>query len=417
MSDDHHTTPAPSGKPGKRGKPAPALQPPTPARDKPAKPYPTYPLTAHPAGVWCKKIRGKLHYFGAWDDPDGALANYLEQKDALHAGRKPKETTDGVTVKELANAFLNAKQDKVNSNELSPRTWTDYKEACDLVVSSFSKSRLVEDLDPQDFAALRKKMTKRWGPHRVGKTIQCIRCLFKYGHDAAIIKAVPRYGPDFARPSKKVHRQHRQAQGSKLFTPGEICQLIAKAGPQLKAMVLLGINCGFGNSDCGNLPLSAVDLESGWIDFPRPKTGMPRRCPLWPETVEALKEAIAKRPAPKTPAASDLVFITKYGESWAKDVADSPITKETRKLLNALKINGHRNFYSLRHTFRTVGDATKDQVGVDFIMGHEVPNMSSVYRETVADERLKAVTEHVRQWLFADPEKTKSTPAKSDEEE
>src|SRR5215831_11150755 len=59
----------------------------------PGKPYPEFPLTAHPAGYWCKKIRGKIHYFGPWDDPDGALAKYPEQKDALHAGRTPRPDT------------------------------------------------------------------------------------------------------------------------------------------------------------------------------------------------------------------------------------------------------------------------------------------------------------------------------------
>jgi hypothetical protein len=41
---------------------------------KPAKPYPEFALTAHPARYWFKKLRGKLDYFGPWDDSDGALS-------------------------------------------------------------------------------------------------------------------------------------------------------------------------------------------------------------------------------------------------------------------------------------------------------------------------------------------------------
>jgi integrase len=73
-----------------------------------------------------------------------------------------------------------------------------------------------------------------------------------------------------------------------------------------------------------------------------------------------------------------------------------------RKLLNALGMNGHRNFYALRHTFRTIADEARDQPACDHIMGHESPHMSTVYRERISDERLKAVSGHVRVWLFGD---------------
>jgi integrase len=374
---------------GKHAKPA-----------KPAKPYPEFPLYAHAAGVWAKKIRGKLHYFGPWADPAAALARYEEQKDALHAGRKPREAPDGITVKELVNRFLNQKQTLVEVGELSPRTWTGYREACDELVAAFGKARLVADLDADDFAGLRNTLGNKWGPHRLGTTIQCVRCVFKFAFEAGAILTPMRFGPGFKRPSKKTLRINRAKQGPKLFTAEEIRRLLNAAGVPVKAMLLLGVNAGLGNSDVGNLPLTALDLEGGWLDFPRPKTGLPRRCPLWPETVAALREALAQRKEPKDKADAALVFVTKYGQGWSKDVADSPITKETRKLLDKLHIPGHRNFYALRHTFRTIADEAKDQPAADFIMGHEVAHMSSVYRERIGDERLKAVAGHVRAWLF-----------------
>jgi integrase len=370
-------------------------------RSKPSKPYPEYPLTAHPAGYWCKKIRGKIHYFGPWDDPDGALTKYLEQKDALHAGRKPKEDTEGTTIKELCNRFLNVKQALVDTGELSPRTWTGYKQATDEIVSAFGKGRLVADLDPDDFASLRNRMARKWGPHRLGTTIQCVRCVFKFAYDAALISAPMRFGPGFKRPSKKTLRLHRAKKGLQMFEAEELRKILAAAGTPLKAMILLGVNCGFGNHDVASLPLSALDLEGGWADYHRPKTGVHRRCPLWSETVAAIKEALAKRPEPKEDEHKGLVFVTKYKGPWHKsDSSDTPISNETRKVLDKLGINGKRNFYALRHTFETIGGEAKDQIAVDFIMGHAREDMASVYRERISDERLSAVTDHVHAWLF-----------------
>jgi len=197
-----------------------------------------------------------------------------------------------------------------------------------------------------------------------------------------------------------VLRLNRAERGFNLITADEVRRLLNTADATLRAMMLLGVNAGFGMADCAKLPLSALNLETGWVDFPRPKTGISRRCPLWPETVRALREALACRPEPKNEEHAGLFFVTKYGLPWAKDVPDSPVTKEMRKLLDTLAIGGHRNFYTLRHVFRTTADESKDQPAVDHIMGHESTHMSAVYRETISDARLRAVAEHVRGWLF-----------------
>jgi integrase len=372
---------------------------------KPGKPYPEFPLFPHAAGYWAKKIRGKMYYFGPWADPDAALAKYLEQKDDLHAGRKPRPDPEAITVKGVCNAFLNHKRALVDSGELSPRTWREYKDAGDLLVKRLGKQRIVADIGPDDFGSLREWMAKQWGLYRLSNVIQYMRSIFKHAYESGLIDKPVRFGPGFKRPSQKTLRIERARRGPKLFTAEEVRRMIDAAGGPLRAMLLLGINCGFGNNDCGTLPLSAVDLESGWIDYPRPKTGMPRRCPLWPETVDAIKEVQTRRPEPKAAEHAGLVFITKYGLSWAKETPDGPISKETAKLLKTLGINGRKGlgFYTLRHVFRTVADEVKDQPAVDFIMGHEVPHMSSVYRETISDERLQAVTDHVRTWLFGSP--------------
>jgi integrase len=386
MSEKDSTTPLPTGKP-----------------TKPNKPYPDFPLFPHATRRWAKKIRGQLHYFGSWDDgPDAALKKYMEQRDALHAGRKPRETSEGVTVKNLCNQFLNAKRALVDSGELTNRSWQDYKAACDLIISHFGKGRIVADLDPEDFAVLRSRMAKKWGPVTLGNVIQRIRVVFKFAWDNGLIDRPVRYGQGFKRPSRKVVRIDRAKKGPKLFTQDEIRRLLAAAPTAMRAMILLGIGSGYGNSDCGHLPLAALDLEAGMIDFPRPKTGIPRRCPLWPETVQALRDASTIRPEPKKEEHAGLVFVTKYGSSWAKDASDQTLAKEFGKLMRALHINGRKGlgFYTLRHTFRTVADESKDQPAVDYIMGHEVPHMSSVYRETISDARLRAVADHVRQWLF-----------------
>jgi integrase len=279
-------------------------------------------------------------------------------------------------------------------------------------------SRLVDGLAAGDFAALRAAMAKKWGPVRLGNSVTRAKSVFKFGYESGLMDRPVRYGPEFVKPDKSMLRRHRAKQPAKIFEAEELRALIdgkiveaegeavlVKPDAALRAMILLGVNCGFGNADCAELPTSAVNLEAGWIDFPRPKTGIARRCPLWPETVDAIRAASALRPNPTTSRNAGLVFLSEAGTMLVTR-SEKGHTKDLvgNRFTNLLKATGlyrkQLGFYTLRHVFETAAGGAKDQVAVDAIMGHVDGTMAGHYRERIDDDRLRAVAEHVRGWLW-----------------
>ena len=198
-----------------------------------------------------------------------------------------------------------------------------------------------------------------------------------------------------------------------MFEAVQVRRILAAAPMPLKAMVLLGVNCGYGNHDCDSLPLWAVDLDGGWVSYPRPKTAVRRRCPLWNETAEALREAIATRPQPKDKGDEGLVFLTRFGNRWGHGISSGALGNAFRRLLEQIDLyRPGFGFYTLRHVFETIGGDARDQVAVNAIMGHSDRSMAAVYRERIEDDRLRAVVTHVRQWLLGldDPTGTQQEP-------
>ena len=179
------------------------------------------------------------------------------------------------------------------------------------------------------------------------------------------------------------------------------------------------MNAGLGVTDCANLRESHIDLKAGWLDYPRVKTETPRRAPLWPETIEALKAVLATRKRPRDPADDGIVFLTrtrrrgcvrKQGQTPEKNLHLNALSQAFGKLLHKLNINGRQrlNFYTLRRQFEIVGGESRDQVAVDAIMGHVDESMAAVYRQgVISDDRLRDVVDHVRRWLFSVRRKSK----------
>ena len=363
-----------------------------------------FPLFKHATGRWAKKIRGKFHYFGSVkDDPDGqkALQRWLEVKDYLLAGVEPPSEDAKLPLDKLCNTFLHVKRQAVDSGELSIHTWVDYRNGCQWLLNVFGRAREVSTLTPADFERLRAELASRYSPYRVAKLVQTIRTLFKYAYEAGLIEKPLRLGPTFKRPSAAVFRRLRAERGPRLFTPDEIHALLKASGPHMRAFILLGINAALGPADIGRLePRHIEKLPDGWgiLDFPRPKTGIPRRALLWPETMKAIKLALIMQSRRRGDAAG-LLFCTKRGLPWYTST-NSSLSSEFAKVRRKAEIRPELTFYDLRHTFRTVADETRDFPAIDLIMGHADSSMAGVYREKISDQRLRAVSEHVRGWLF-----------------
>ena len=359
---------------------------------KPAKPFPDFPMGWHRSQYWVKRILGKLYYFGDRGDRSGksALIDFNKRSPYLFAGQNPDDFLgDGYTLKNLCNDFIAYKAGEVEDGNLNERTLTDYRTICRTLLASVGSGRNIEAIGPDDFEKLLKDYRVDKAPATINNFVGCIKVVFNFAVKTNKLPS-PNYGLRFKTVSPKAIRKHRKSKPTKLFSPAELQQVLDKADVQMKAAIMLGINCGFGNADIGRITFADIDLETGWHNYGRGKTGVERRCPLWPETVKAINDWLAVRDSD-----TDLVFIQNSGESWHR--SDRP----SYALANRFGKLGARaglSFYCLRHSFETIGGDTKDQIAVDSIMGHapDANDMSAVYREAIADKRLLDVSNFVR---------------------
>jgi len=385
----------------------------------PGKPYKSFPLTPHRNGQFVKKIRGKLFYFGPVADPEAALQRYHEHCKSLHAGTLASVPKDGrLTVGDLSNRFLAAAEQRRDNGDLAPRTFVDYFRDCERLVAFFGRERVVESLGKDDFKGFKAFLQKKVKPSTLMGRIGVTRSIFKFAFDEELIDTMVRFGRDFQRPDRRTLRLARARSGRRHLYANEIRQILSACPAQLRAMVLLGVNCGFGNKDCAELRPTHIDLEHGWVYFPRVKTGIERRCPLWPETVEAIRAVLADRrlrAVRRHTEAEGLLFVTARGRKFVRGEASTStdgkprlvehdaIATTFKRIMNkqGIVLSGV-GFYGLRHTLETIGAETGNQVAVDHIMGHAPPSndMGDAYRGGVADAALRQVTDHVRTWLF-----------------
>ena len=375
----------------------------TPAAEAPQKTAKRV-LYRHANGQWARRIQGRIYYFGSGDF-EAAYAQYFQQRDAILSGH-PDDRNQNPQLKQLANRFLEVKQQAVDTGALNRRTFLDYRSALEKLLTCMGSTKAVSELNPTSFQRLKESLHRGVSNRTAGNFIRRIRVFVNWVNARELTEKPIRTGPDFRPPSRLVQRREdankERQHGLRMFEPAKIRTLLAAAPVTFRAMILLGLNCGMGNTDCSSLNRSAIDFRTHWLDSPRPKTLIPRKVKLWPETIAAIRTALEPRPAAASPDDEDAVFLTITGRRYVRlQPLNDGIAKEFTKLLEKtdLKRNG-LNFYALRHTFQTFADEHGDDTATKLVMGHADNSMSNVYRQRFPEQRLIALSEFVRSQPF-----------------
>jgi len=358
-----------------------------------------FPLTLHKTGQYCKKIRGKLYYFGS--DKKKALHRYLEQAADLHAGRlpKPRSTSDALSIKDLCNLYLEHQETRAKIGEIKLAGLYGHTSLLREFARFLGPNRIVSDISTIDLQNYRTKLIKAGKtPYTVNSRIATVKAMYNWAMENEIIDTTPNL-----KALKRIRPPKRE---KPTFSVSQIHALLENASTQMKAMIWLGLNCGFGCTDCAELRWEHLDFEKGRVNFPRTKTSVTRNLPLWEETLETLRAI---------PKINERVFNTRYGNKWvrfrwnrAKDGTtklfhNDSVSEAFSKLLKKAGIKTEKGvgFYTLRRTAATLAARSGDPFAVQRLLGHVDLKMAATYVQDVS-EQTDRVINNTRKLIIQD---------------
>lgn len=343
-----------------------------------------FPLTLHPTGQYCKKIKGKFYYFGS--DKQKALERYLEQAFFLHAGKgaKNKSAYDNLSLKTLCNLYIDHQESRSAIGEIKSRQVYDQILLLRDFVKYIGPNRVVSDISTIDLQNYRRKVIKSGkAPNTINNRLAAVKAMYNWALDNEIIDNIPNL--------KAIKKITRLKAGRPIFIIDQVKKLLDCADTKMKAMIWLGLNCGFGCTDCAELRWDHLNLTDSRVSFPRGKTGINRNLLLWAETIEALKAV---------PKSGELVFYTSKKNPWVRTIKstgkdgrirytnNNTISKQFSKLLRkaSIKVEKGVGFYTLRRTAATLAAKSGDPFAVQRILGHADLRMATTYVQDISEQ-------------------------------
>jgi len=355
-----------------------------------------FPLTLHPSGQYCKKIKAKMYYFGS--DKKDALQRYLDQATYLHGHQKnsQKSTGDDMTLKQLCDMYLKYQYSKLQANDLTANHHNEQIGSLKKLMAFIGPNIHINNISTLDLQNYKRRIQKSGvSVCRLNLHVSILKALFHWARKNDILVNIPNI--DAVSRGNIVHQERFT------FDSEQINKLLFAADLKMRAMIWLGLNCGFGCTDCSELKWTDLDLVNARVKLPRRKTGILRDLPLWPETVDSLE---------KVPRTGKLVFYTSRGNPYmqtliradgngnGKYITLNSISTKFSRLIkkSGLDVPKGTGFYTLRRTAATIAARSGDPFAVQRLLGHADLQMATRYVQDVS-EQTDRVIENSRMYV------------------
>jgi integrase len=311
-----------------------------------------------------------------------------------------KETGKDLTVGQMTEGFYDWYRQQIAKGERRAISLKTHMTAHRFLRQAFDDDDRVNDLTPGDFRRLEKvclagNIRQNTARNRLNSCI----AVFNWATDMYPGEVVVKRGLYLKRIDKKKQRAEKKEKNLP-WTADEAQKVLSLSlrpehswravyGGQLHLAILIGLNTGSTPKEI--LEYTWADVEpDGWMTPPRSKNGNFRRFRLWPEVMALL----GKRPA--TPSKPLLKWTVTGG-------IGSMVTRNFILLKKAENLPTGWTFYSTRTTLINNcynAGFTSDVAAIECITGHSNNHASHFYRERPDDERIWAVLQSQREWLF-----------------
>jgi len=287
-----------------------------------------------------------------------------------------------MTLKEICDLYLKYQKTKLQANNLTVRHHNDQIGSLKKLMEFLGEGCRIKSISTLSLQNYKRSLQKHYNSVcRLNLHLSIMKAMFHWARKNDILKDIPNI--DAISRAKEIHQDRFT------FDSEHINKLLSIADIKMQAMIWLGLNCGFGCTDCAYLKWSDLDLINARVILPRRKTGIYRDLPLWPETVKSLKNIHRK---------GNLVFYASKGNSYIqtnvkidangneKYTITNLISTKFRRLIIKARLNVPKGtgFYTLRRTAATIAARSGDPFAVQRLLGHANLTMATRYVQDVS---------------------------------